>query len=377
MGDVNVSVIGGGLIGGSLALALKRRRPDARIVLLDRPQRLPAIRDAGIGDHVGTIQEAARYLPESSLVVLATPVEVILTLLSEIAPHLRPGTLVTDVGSTKSRIVQTAQTVLPEQVNFIGGHPIAGAERSGIEAADPLLFNERIYLLCPSPSTPPEALLTLIDVVEDLLAVPVTIEPEEHDRILAAISHLPQLLAIALMRTALDMDKTHGLLETLAGSGFLDLTRIAASDYNVWGAILNTNEKGLAVAFDHFQQSLETVQQAFGEGDLGDMWSEVAQRRRKMSLNGLPRPRQPDLRKLIDRYDEQILKALGNRMRIVKRIGRLKVDQTAPVHDPDRERRLLAKRREWARALDLPPELVEALFENIMQASKKIQSDLT
>lgn len=317
----------------------------------------------------------ADHLPHSDLVVLAAPVEAVIGLLSDIAPHLKPGAVVTDVGSTKSAVIGTAKKNLPQNAFFIGGHPMAGAERSGVEAADPLLFNERFYLLCPCPDTPNEKLLEMIDVVEDLLAVPVTIEPEEHDRIMATISHIPQLLAIALMHSALEVDREHGMLEMVAGKGFLDLTRIAASDYSVWQGILDTNRAEIGQAFDVLSRSMDLVRAALDKGELGSLWEQVSRRRRMMTLDSLPKLRRPDMRKLIDRYDEQIIKALGNRMHIVKKLGRLKADREMPVHDPDRERRLLAKRVEWAQSLDLPPELVHKLFQAIMEYSRELQSN--
>lgn len=374
MSELRVTVLGCGLIGSSFSLALKRRRPDCRITCLDTPKALPAIKEARVADKVGRLDELDKYLPKSSLVVLAGPVETILENLDAIVPHLQPGTLVTDVGSTKTDIVNKAWEVLPEEVYFIGGHPIAGSESSGVENADPLMFNKRVWLLCPSPNTPTDALLNLIEIIEDMLAIPVTMEPEEHDRLMATLSHLPQLLSIALMHSALEVDQTHGMMEMVAGRGFLDITRIAASDYRVWESILSTNKKAIGAAFDLLEQSLSSVRTALENGEIDQLWSQVSGRRKMMSTESLPRHRKPELRKLIDRFDEQILKALGNRMRVVKKIGEVKAVKDAPVLDPDRERRLMAKRIKWAQSCDLSQEFVESLFSTIMQYSKKLQS---
>jgi prephenate dehydrogenase len=342
-----LTVIGCGLIGGSICLALKRTRRHWRIIGLDLEERIPAVEEAGVCDEVHPIQDASNYLPASTIVILATPVEILLSQLEMIIPHLRQGTIVTDVGSTKMRIMERARELVPQGVFFIGGHPVAGSEKSGVEAADPLLFSERVYAICPHPDTPPEALLQVIDVVEDLLALPVTIEAEEHDRIMATISHVPQLVAMALMHAALEEDATHGLLDMVAGPGFLDLTRIAASAFQNWRGILETNREAI-------QHSL-------------------SRRRRRMGLESLPRMRKPDLRSLIDRYDKQIMGAVGNRMQLVSKMGTLKHHQDHAVRDPEREQRLLAQREEWGRALDLPPTLTQELFSVILKHSVQAQ----
>jgi prephenate dehydrogenase len=375
LGLSRVAVIGCGLIGGSWAVALRRNRPDVRVAGLDLPDRLAAVRDARVADEVADLREGAAILAQSELVVLAAPVESILDLLDEIAPHLRPGAIVTDVGSTKTVVMEKARAALPPAVHFIGGHPIAGSERSGVEAADPLLFHDRIYLLCPSSDTPSDALLAVIGAVEALQAIPVCVEADEHDRLMAAVSHLPQLAAIALMDSALTLDRSHQMLETAAGRGFLDLTRIAASEYRVWDGILRTNKDAIREALDRFAASLARVRDAFERDELAGLWEAVSRRRRKMSLDTQPARRRPDLRKLIDEYDEQLLKTLGNRRRLAQKIGKLKANQSAPILDPDRERRLLAKRAEWGKALALPPEFVEALFRLIMDDSKHAQAE--
>lgn len=377
MASFRVTVIGCGLIGGSLALALRRRRPDCRVAALDRPEALPAIQEARVADVVGPLDRMADHLPGSDLVVLAGPVLSILDHLEVIGPHLSPGTIVTDVGSTKEMIVDRARRHLPETVHFIGGHPVAGSQTSGVTHADPLLFNQHVWCLCPATDTPSEAMLTLMAVVEDLLAVPVTIEPEEHDRLMAMVSHMPQLLAIALMHGALEADHVHNMLEMVAGRGFLDLTRIAASDYTVWEGILATNAEAIDLAFDRLEQSMAQVRRDLRDGNLAALWRAVSNKRSKMGPDSLPRPRQPDLRKLIDRFDEQMLKALGKRMAVVKKIGRDKALHQGPIHDPDRERRLLAQRQQWARSCDLDPDFVQDLFERIMDYSKQMQTRQT
>ena len=370
------AIVGCGLIGGSLALALKRRRPPWRVVCLDLPDRLDAIRDMQAGDVVAPLAEAAAHLPQCGLVVLACPVEAMIAVLDHVAPHLAPGTIVVDVGSVKTPIVRHAWSVMPPGVWFVGGHPIAGREVSGVANADALLFNQRAFFLCPSPDTPPAALLKLLGVVEDLLAIPVTIEPEEHDRLLAAVSHAPQILAVALMHAAMTADKTHDLLEKAAGRGFLDMTRIAASDVGVWRGILAANRAAIDEALDRFESSLAEVRRGLGADDLERLWTEAAERRRRMTPESAPRPRRGELRKLVDQYDEQLLKTVGARLRAVRQIGREKARRNEPVLDPDRERRLLADRLAWAEACDVPPDLVQELFALLMKHSRQMQAQM-
>ncbi|MDJ0765897.1 MAG: prephenate dehydrogenase/arogenate dehydrogenase family protein [Myxococcota bacterium] len=373
MSEQSLTIIGCGLIGSSIGLALKRRQPNWFIAGLDLSDNLPSIQEAGFADVTGTLEDAPQVLPQSRLVILATPVEVILEQLAQVTPYLTPGTVVTDVGGTKQAIVAQAERTLPKEVVFIGGHPIAGSENAGVQAADPLLFKERVYVLCPTPNTPPDALLMLLDLVEELMAVPLTLEPEEHDAVLAMVSHVPQLLSIAMVHAAMQKDSLHSLLEMTAGGGFLDLTRIAASGFEQWKGVLSTNRSAIADALDQLTLSIQEVREAIDQDDLEGLWSTVSTKRRALTPHNRPKKRKPDLRTFIDQYDERILKALSDRMRAVTLMGKLKQSQGAPVHDPDRERRMIAARQDWGKALGLPEDLIEALFNVLVTHSKKKQ----
>jgi prephenate dehydrogenase len=371
---MKITIIGCGLIGGSIALSLKQRRPAYSVACLDLPERLPAIREAGVSDQIGAMDDVAAHVPDSSIVLLATPVQSVLATIAQIAPFLREGAIVTDVGSTKKRIMADAPRLLPPGVHFIGGHPMAGSERSGVEAADPLLFSDRVYALCPYPDTPSDALLTMIELVESLLAIPITIDPEEHDRIMATVSHLPQLIAVALMHAALAGDAEHAMLDKLAGRGFLDMTRLAASDYGIWKGILETNAEAIGQAADRFGRSLSFICGGMLRDEAALAWETAGKHRRKMGPESMARPRKHDLRSMVDRFDKQILTALGHRIEVVRRIGKLKASQATPVVDPDRERRMMVQRDEWGKSLGLPKEMIEELFAVIMKHSSRIQA---
>jgi prephenate dehydrogenase len=371
---MKITIIGCGLVGGSMALALKRRRPECSVACLDLPERLPAIREAEVSDQIGTMEDLALHVPESSIVIVATPVQSVLDTIALVGPFLREHAIVTDVGSTKKRIMAEAPKLLPPGVHFIGGHPMAGSERSGVEAADPLLFSDRVYALCPYPDTPLNALLTLMDLVESLPALPIAIDPEEHDRIMAMVSHLPQLISVALMHAAHTGDAEHQMLDKLAGRGFLEMTRLAASDCGIWKGILETNSDAIGLAIDRFNRSLSLFGGRKLEGEAELAWEKACRHRRRMGPDSLARPRKHDLRSMIDRCDKQILAALGHRIEIVRRIGTLKRSQAAPVVDPDRERRMMPQREEWAKSLGLPEELIAELFAVILKHSSRIQA---
>lgn len=371
---MKLTIIGCGLIGGSVALALKRRRPEWTVVCLDLPDRLGALREAEVCKLVGALDDAPQYLPQSDVVLLAVPVQAAASTLERIRPHLRQGAIVTDVGSTKGDIVAQAPSLLPTGVRFIGGHPMAGSERSGVEAADPLLFIDRNWILCPYPDTPPEALLTLMDLVESVQAKPVTMDAQEHDRMVAMVSHLPQLISTALMLAAEDEDATHSMLQTIAGRGFLDMTRLAASDYSMWAGILQSNRQAILDAVDRFIASLSKLRDAVTSQDAGRLWERASRRRGKLGPENLHRQRKTDLRGTIDRYDQQLVAALGQRMQAARKIGRIKKHQASAVVDPQREKLLLQQRHEWGNSLGLPPELIDELFAVILKHSSSIQA---
>ena len=370
---MKITIIGCGLIGGSLALALKRRRPEHFIVCLDLPERIPAILDAGVADAVGSTDDFSAHIPDSDIVVIATPVQFVPDTLSAIKPFLKENTIVTDAGSTKSKIMAMAHELMPPGAYFIGGHPMAGAERSGVEAADPLLFSDRVYALCPYRDTPPDVFLILLELVESLGAVPVTIDPEEHDRILAMVSHLPHFIAVALMHAAMADDAEHGMLEKMAGRGFLDITRLAASNYVMWKGIMTTNASAISEALECFNRSLAFITKELMEPAAEEAWEKAAKLRRAMTPDSRLRFRKQDLRTVIDRQDKQLMSVLARRFDAVRKIGKLKAHQSTPVVDSDREKRMMVERRDWGKSLGLPEEMISELFAVILKHSSRLQ----
>lgn len=259
----SVAIIGLGVIGGSLAMAIRKSDPSIRITAYAREKALEAARKKRIADiYTGSIPEAVATV---DCVFICTPVHTILDLLPEVALCIRPGTLVTDVGSTKEAICLYAKKLFSRSGSFIGGHPMAGSEGSGIEYADALLFQNAVYVLCPVAGTPTDALARLI---QSFGARVMVMKPAEHDRIAACISHVPQLTAVALMNAAGKKNETNGAFLQLAAGGFRDMTRIASSPYDMWNDILATNTKQIGRALSELQAVLFRFEQQLGDRDL-------------------------------------------------------------------------------------------------------------
>jgi prephenate dehydrogenase len=267
-----ISILGTGLIGGSLGLAWQERRPDCTLLGHDRPEVLEAAEDRGAIDEKAA--DPITAVTDADLVVLATPLATILKLLDTIADHLPEDVFVTDVGSVKQPVLDQAQDVLPEHVRFVGGHPMAGAEQGGIAHADPLLFENAVYALC-SPDAGYEEVLNdfgpVVDLVEATGARPLPLSPERHDRLVAAVSHLPQLLAVALVNTVAEADDATtaaNLPLKLAGGGFRDMTRIASSPFEMWRDVLVGNEGAIHDAISQFRRTLRGLRNRLIEEDL-------------------------------------------------------------------------------------------------------------
>ena len=253
-----IAILGVGLIGGSLGLALKKRYPPVHIRGVGRnPERLEVARTMGCLDDFEL--DLKKGLEDRDLVVLATPVEHILQTLETLGEYLAPGTVVTDVGSTKRAICRTAQRQLPSSVEFVGGHPVAGREVAGVESSLPDLFQGATYVLCPRAGTGSEVLKRLGLIVEGVGARAIVMDAEEHDRIIAWTSHLPQLVSTALADVASAVEAPEERLASVSGSGFRDGLRLAGSPYTVWGGIIETNEDNIDLALAAIIQELETM----------------------------------------------------------------------------------------------------------------------
>lgn len=283
-----VAVVGLGLMGGSLGLAACERGLAERVVGfdLDPQARRRAVERKAVTGAAATLAEAVRH---ADLVVLATPVRTIPEVFREAAPFLPPGCLVTDVGSTKSGLVETITREVPEGVWFIGGHPMAGSEKEGIEAATPDLYDGAVWILTPTESTSTAAYGRLMRFLTGLGARVLSLDPARHDEALALTSHLPQLLSSALMEFAAGVATDGDGLPLLTAGGFRDMTRIAASSPDLWVDIVRENQPALASLVRRFQTALGDAADALERGDWVRLRSMLEDARRaRHDLPGKP-----------------------------------------------------------------------------------------
>lgn len=251
------TIIGLGLMGGSLGLALKERGIGRQVWGVNRRGAVIE-RAVELGVIDGGTTDVAEGVANADIVVLATPVRVIIELLGQIGPHLKPGCLVLDVGSTKSDIVQ-AMAALPAGVEPVGGHPMCGKEVAGIWAAEASLYEGAIFPLTPLERTSPGALELAECLVESIGATPVVIDARRHDRLVAAISHLPYLTAVMLVSAAAEVADEDALAWPLAASGFRDTSRLAASDVTMMHDILITNREHVGEMLHRYRRHLSRV----------------------------------------------------------------------------------------------------------------------
>jgi len=251
-----VAIIGLGLIGGSMGLALRQTHAAQQIAGYDLGRGVSerARRVGAIDQSYNSLADAVRG---AELIILATPVGAMRALLQDVAAVASPGTVITDVASTKSQVIIWAEEFLPGNVYFIGGHPMAGKELSGVEAADPALFRNCVYCLTPTKKTSPAALNKVSILVEALGARVRFLEPAEHDGQVAQVSHLPFVASAALMNTVAG-STSWGDLALLAASGFRDATRLAAGNPEMYRDICLTNNEALLRSLDDYLAMLHT-----------------------------------------------------------------------------------------------------------------------
>jgi prephenate dehydrogenase len=267
LADLRVAIVGLGLMGGSLAGAL-RGQCRAVVGVARRQETLTFALSQGLID-AGTTN-LAEGVADADVVVLGTPVRAILKQLDEIGRLLPPGCILIDLGSTKSDIV-AAMERLPEHVQPLGGHPMCGKETSGIEVADIALYRGRTFILTPLPRTSEESLATGVTLVEALGAQPLVLDATRQDYLVAAVSHLPYLLACAMVATADSTVSADPAVWKIVAGSFRDTTRVAGSDVTMMVDILTTNRDEVLKAVDVYQGQLERLRQLIAGGDEGSL----------------------------------------------------------------------------------------------------------
>jgi len=256
-----IGIIGLGLIGGSIALAAREIWPASLVIAVDNKDVL----ETAMRLHaIDVAADDAVVLAEADLIILAAPVRQNLMLLETLDEHVRQPAVVTDTGSTKRAIVEAART-LPSRLTFIGGHPLGGAAASGLEHARPDLFKGRPWLFTPSGEAGGESLEKLVAFVRALGAEPRILDAAAHDRLLAFLSHLPQLTASALMHVVGEAVGDAGL--EFAGRGLIDTTRLASSPAEIWRDVANTNADEIRPALDTLIAILEDLRGDLTNGD--------------------------------------------------------------------------------------------------------------
>ncbi len=280
-----IAIIGTGLIGGSLGLAIKHARPSVHISGFDLPDRLDEAAFLGVLDSRAASLEAA--VEDADLVILATPLPSIVSLLEEVSRVCRPDAVITDVGSVKTPVMERAREVVPEGMTFVGGHPMAGAASGGLKYADPLLFENAVYVLCPQGEALPLSFGTVRDLLSEIGARLLVMDAYHHDRIAAAVSHLPQLLSVALVEAAYETGRDEEAVGTLAAGGFRDMTRIADSPFELWRSILAANHGNVLDALSNMSSTIQKLRNRLIEEDyesIGRYFADAASRRK-----GIPR----------------------------------------------------------------------------------------
>ena len=272
-----ITIIGPGLLGASLAMAIRRHKLATKIVIWARSH---SSREKCQNQEWCDVvfESLEKAVADSDLVLLCTPVHIILSLLEEIKPALKPNALVSDVGSTKTLICEKAQTLFKDtSATFIGSHPMAGSEQSGMENAHADLFQGAACLLTPMADTPAKPIQLLNDFWESLKMNVEIVAPQTHDSIVAHVSHLPHLLASTLCSYLAKKDPTW---QTLSGGGLRDTTRIAAGDPELWRQILEQNRTEVLRAITGFEQQLSELKTALSESNAEEIHAQLEQGKR-------------------------------------------------------------------------------------------------
>lgn len=261
-----VGIIGVGLLGGSIGYILKKKGFASEVI--------------GIGRDTGRLQSAVelaaidRYtttfdstLSEIDILLVAVPVALISSLVKKALPYLKAGVIITDVGSTKKRVTEEVEAILPEGMSFVGGHPMAGSEKTGVEALDPYLFENAYYVLTKSAKTNASALAVIKKMVEALDATCIEMDVDFHDRSVSMISHVPHIVAAAMVNCADRVDGGTDKVLSLAAGGFKDTTRIASGSPEMWVDICTTNRDKIIEILDSLDEDIKAFRRAILDSD--------------------------------------------------------------------------------------------------------------
>lgn len=265
-----IAIIGLGLIGGSLGLRLKARG----YKVIGIPRREETLK---LALEMGAIDEGSldiSKVSEAEVVFICTPINLIIPRLNEIIPHIKKGTIVTDVASTKSQIVSQADKIMPAGAFFVGGHPMAGKELAGIGAAEPGLFEGKTWILAETSKTKKAAMDGLEGIIKETGANILELDPKTHDRVVAAISHIPLAAAASLVNLVADQEDKD-LMVKCASSGFRDTTRIASGDPVLGRDIFDANRAAVLKMLKDFRAKILDLEKIIKTGDLSKIEAEL------------------------------------------------------------------------------------------------------
>ncbi|MCJ2104242.1 prephenate/arogenate dehydrogenase family protein [Methylobacterium sp. E-041] len=284
-----LAIVGLGLIGSSIARGARRYGLAERIVAIDADAAVRArVLDLGIADDV--TGDAAAGAAQADLVILCVPVGAIGPVAATMAPHLKPGAVVSDVGSVKASVVAAVTPHLPDGIVFVPGHPVAGTEYSGPDAGFSTLFSGRWCILTPPEDAPEAAVARVRALWQGLGAVVETMTPEHHDLVLAITSHVPHLIAYNIVGTAADLEQvTQSEVMKFSAGGFRDFTRIASSDPTMWRDIFLSNREAVLEMLGRFSEDLSVLTRAIRYGDgvaLHDLFTRTRAIRRGIVAQG-------------------------------------------------------------------------------------------
>jgi len=281
-----ITIYSVGLLGGSIGAALKTSGYTGRIIGLSSPDSLSKAIALGCIDEGYPYSALKDIIDRTECLFLCSPVHAIMDVLKLLGTLPLPkGLIVSDVGSTKGEISACAQSALPNNVHFIGGHPMAGSEKSGAVASDPYLFENAVYVLSPAPAVPEAIISGFAKMLEQYLGCrTLRLESGAHDRIVAAVSHVPHILAVALVELAARMETTAPETLRLAAGGFKDMTRIATSPYAMWHDILMTNRQAVNDCIDTYMNILTEMKAGLTAGSLKEAFDNAMTTRRSIPM---------------------------------------------------------------------------------------------
>ena len=280
-----IYIVGLGLIGASMALGIKRDHPDYEILGYNRskPSRDIAL-ERGMIDRA--TDDFASFAPLADIIILTLPIKQTIAFIQELASlGLKEGVLISDAGSTKSAIVNSAEeNFAGKSVRFIGGHPMAGSHKTGAASADVNLFENAYYIFTPSSLTTSDTLEEMKSLLSGLHARFIEIDAEEHDKVTSQVSHFPHILASGLMEQTALYAREHELAGRFAAGGFRDMTRIAESEPGMWTSILLSNRETIIERIEDFKGRLDEIGQAIKDEDEGQIWDFFNQAREQRQV---------------------------------------------------------------------------------------------